>query len=105
MTEEQLWSVLTPAERDKFTAAVRDPASSLAQTLLESQEIDDDVTRPWWEASSDVTSQGDTGGAYSRIDQKFGHSPQLMSVPPSMIPKSKGPVPAFPLAFNLTAIL
>lgn len=105
MTEEQLWSVLTPAERDKFAAAVRDPASNLTQTLLESQELDDAVTRPWWEAPSETAYQNVVGRVDSRMHHKFGYKPQLMSVPPSMIPSSKGPVLAFPLAYNLMAIL
>ena len=46
-----LWSILTPDEREKFTRAVENPSSELAQQLLShSEELESKRLAPWWEA-------------------------------------------------------
>jgi len=99
---DQIWGALTPEERTRFTRAVQDPASDLAKTLLSSPDIADDIPTPWWEASSS-TLQAHAPAA------RPAQPPDVMEIPDALLaaptPSPSPPAPAFPLAYNLVAIL
>jgi hypothetical protein len=97
---DNIWAVLTPEERARFTHAVQDPASELAKTLLASPDIADDVPTPWWEASSSTPRAHAPPSHPARL-------PDVMAIPEALLvaPTPSPPTPAFPLAYNLVAIL
>ncbi len=97
---DNIWAVLTPEERARFTRAVQDPASELAKTLLASPDIADDVPTPWWEASSSTPQAHVPPSHPARV-------PDVMAIPEALLvaPTPSPPTPAFPLAYNLVAIL
>lgn len=99
---DQIWAALTPEERTRFTRAVQDPASDLAKTLLSSPDIAEDIPTPWWEASSS-TLQAHASAPAARP----ARPPGVMSIPEALLAAStpSPPAPAFPLAYNLVAIL
>ncbi|KAF7366457.1 hypothetical protein MSAN_00902700 [Mycena sanguinolenta] len=48
-SSDQLWTLLTPAEREKFLKAMRDPQGALAVQLLASAELEAELKQePWW---------------------------------------------------------
>ncbi|KAM6497019.1 hypothetical protein JOM56_007492 [Amanita muscaria] len=55
---DALWSLLTAEERSKFLSAMGNPSSDLAQQLLNSEELERDKQRPWWEASGIEDEEG-----------------------------------------------
>lgn len=55
---DALWSLLTAEERSKFLSAMGNPSSDLAQQLLNSEELERDKQRPWWEASGIEDGEG-----------------------------------------------
>jgi hypothetical protein len=85
-----MWELLTPAERQKFTAALEDPTSDLARTLLGSEYLEAELQGPWF--------------LEDEIEDRGGHQsswPELVRIPQSMIK----PVPqGQPLIYNLCAI-
>ena len=97
---DNIWAVLTAEERARFTRAVQDPASELAKTLLASPDIADDVPTPWWEASSSTPQAHAPPSHPARV-------PDVMAIPEALLvaPTPSPPTPAFPLAYNLVAIL
>ncbi|THH10946.1 hypothetical protein EW146_g8212 [Bondarzewia mesenterica] len=46
ISHDQLWSILTPSERDRFVKTMQDPSSELAQQLLASQELAEEAIEP-----------------------------------------------------------
>jgi hypothetical protein len=50
-----MWELLTPAQRQKFTQALHQPNSEVAQQLLSSQAVQEDLVDPWWTSDSDDT--------------------------------------------------
>jgi hypothetical protein len=77
-----LWAILTPEERKKFTRALEDPSSELAQQLLASKELESERLAPWWEAPTlDDAAQ-------SSPAKRYGAKPELMSIPFAVPPTS-----------------
>ncbi|EPT01274.1 hypothetical protein FOMPIDRAFT_1029983 [Fomitopsis schrenkii] len=101
---DELWAALTPAEREKFTKALRDPDSELAQQLLNSEEIEKVRLAPWWEAPEDDASEKDPGTS-SRVQKGYGKKPVMMQVPAYMTrtPPTPGKLPL--LLYNACAIM
>lgn len=98
---DKIWSVLTPEERTRFTRAVQDPGSELAKTLLSSPDLAEDIHAPWWVT---LPSTPQANAPVSRP----AHPPDVMAIPEALLTTSASPshpTPAFPLAYNLVAIL
>ncbi|KAJ7216531.1 hypothetical protein GGX14DRAFT_441896 [Mycena pura] len=68
---DQLWSLLTPAERDNFLKAMADPSSELAVQLLASEDLENEKQEPWWTVPALPGS-------------RYGIPPEPISVPPSL---------------------
>jgi hypothetical protein len=100
---DRIWAALTPEERTRFTSAVRDPTSELAKTLLSSSDIADDIPTPWWEASSSIPGEHTP----TRLTSRAVRPPDVMPIPEALLMATPPPssMPAFPLAYNLVAIL
>jgi hypothetical protein len=94
---DKIWAALTPEERSHFTRAVQDPSSELAKTLLTSPDLVDDIPAPWW------TSPLTTPPANTPAPRP-ARPPELISIPKSLV-AAPTPASAFPLAYNLVAIL
>jgi hypothetical protein len=97
---DRIWATLTPEERTRFTRAMHDPASELAKTLLASPELVNDMPAPWWVASSTTPPANVPTIRPTR-------PPDIMALPEALLtaPTPPPPAPAFPLAYNLVAIL
>ncbi|KAI0256566.1 hypothetical protein BJV78DRAFT_289878 [Lactifluus subvellereus] len=97
---DRIWAALTPEERARFTRAVQDPASELAQTLLTSPDLVDDIPAPWWLPSS-ITPPVNAPAF------RPAQPPDVMAIPEALLaaPTPPPPAQAFPLAYNLVAIL
>jgi hypothetical protein len=80
LSPNDLWSILTSEEREKFMKALDNPSSELAQQLLASEELDSEILEPWWEALSIDNATGTPSA------KRFGAKPEAMPIP-SMIPK------------------
>jgi hypothetical protein len=48
VSTEELWALLSEEQREKFMKALQAPTSELAQQLLASEELDQDLREPWW---------------------------------------------------------
>lgn len=97
---DQIWAVLTPEERAHFTRVVQDPTSELAKTLLASPDIANEMITPWWVASLSTRQAHVPASCPAR-------PPDVMAIPELLLtaPTPSPPAPAFPLAYNLVAIL
>jgi len=97
---DQIWAVLTPTERVRFTRVVQDPTSELAKTLLASPDISNEMLTPWWVASSSTLQAHVPAPRPAR-------PPDVMAIPEPLLaaPTPSPPALAFPLAYNLVAIL
>jgi hypothetical protein len=98
---DKIWSVLTPEERARFTRAVQDPSSELAKTLLTSPDLAEDIHAPWWVT---LPSTAQANAPVSRP----ARPPDVIAIPEALLKASASPShapPAFPLAYNLVAIL
>jgi hypothetical protein len=98
---DKIWAVLTPEERTRFTRAVQDPGSELAKTLLTSPDLAEDIHAPWW-VTLPSTPQANAPVSYP------ARPPDVMTIPEALLTASASPShtpPAFPLAYNLVAIL
>ncbi|KAJ8462456.1 hypothetical protein ONZ45_g17926 [Pleurotus djamor] len=83
--EDDLWSMLSPAQQQKFIRALQDPSSELTQQLLFSERLEKDIQTPWWNA-----------------EEGTKNTPSAMTVPSGMVnPQLQGP----PLIYNLAALL
>ena len=90
-SSDAIWSMLTPEERNKFTKALEDPSSQLAQELLASERLEKEIKQPWWKAPV-----LDEDGL-----RRFGSKPEMLEIPPSMIQ----PIPVgHPLVYNTCAL-
>lgn len=98
---DQLWEVLTPAERQKFLGALNDPSSDIAQSLLASEDLDDQIIQPWWDAPpQDEVPQGKT------LLKRYGHRPQMLEIPEAVLRAARTASPSGPsLLFNIFAVL
>jgi len=98
---DKLWAVLSPEERARFTRAVQEPGSELAKTLLTSPDLAEDIHAPWWVT---LPSTPQANAPVSRP----ARPPDVMAIPEALLTASASPShdhPAFPLAYNLVAIL
>lgn len=94
LSPDDLWSILTPEEREKFMKALDNPSSELAQQILASEELDSEILEPWWEAPFIDDATGTPSA------KRYGAKPEAMLIP-SMIPK----VPAIGfLLYNICAL-
>lgn len=102
-SHDELWAALTPAERETFTKALRDPNSELAQQLL-SEEIEKVRIQPWWEAPAEDTNEEDPGASW-RAQKRYGKKPAMMQVPVHMarMPPTPGKLPL--LLYNFCALM
>ena len=97
---DSIWAALTPEERARFTRAVQDPASVLAQTLLTSPDLVNDIHAPWWSPSSSTLPANAPAPHPAR-------TPDVMAIPEALLaaPTPPSPAQAFSLAYNLVSIL
>ena len=87
-----------PGEQKQFMKVLQDPTSELARQLLASDELENDLRGPWWEAS--VTVEGGTGSEPASR-RRHGLRPDALRIP-SMLVK---PWPSGPsLTYNICAI-
>ncbi|KAJ7291069.1 hypothetical protein C8J57DRAFT_208934 [Mycena rebaudengoi] len=93
---DHLWTLLTPAEREKFLKVMEDPSSDLALQLLASEELEIDKQEPWWEAPS-VVDDDDAGPSSKR----YGVPPEEIHVLPSLRPSKPG---SPSLIYNICAV-
>lgn len=89
--------MLTPEERKKFMKALDDPSSELAQQLLSSEQLEEEIKVPWWEGPTiEGESEISEGPPHRR-----GSRPRMMDIPTSMVK----PIPTgHPLIYNMCAI-
>ncbi|KAJ7777882.1 hypothetical protein DFH07DRAFT_1036143 [Mycena maculata] len=93
---DDLWALLTPAEREKFLKAMEDPSSGLALQLLSSEELESEKQDPWWARSA--VSENIAGPSANR----YGDPPDPIQIPPSLAsPKRSGPS----LIYNICAFI
>ncbi|XP_006461790.1 hypothetical protein AGABI2DRAFT_118644 [Agaricus bisporus var. bisporus H97] len=93
LSSGDIWQMLTPAERKKFTAALENPTSDLARALLGSEYLEAELERPWF-LEDESEGQDDRQASVNSW-------PELVRIPQSMIK----PVPhGQPLIYNLCAI-
>ncbi|KAJ7099714.1 hypothetical protein C8R44DRAFT_810217 [Mycena epipterygia] len=87
-SSDHLWSLLTPAEREKFLKVMEDPSSDLALQLLASEELEIEKQDPWWTVPGPST-------------KRCGIPPDPIQVPPSLMSSNrKGPS----LIYNICAL-
>ncbi|KAJ3516942.1 hypothetical protein NLJ89_g819 [Agrocybe chaxingu] len=97
---DALWSMLTPEERLKFTKALLDPTSGLAQQLLAAEQLEREIQEPWWEALNELKDQSEDDRP-TNTARHYGAKPKMISVPLSMV---KTVPTAHPLVYNMAAI-
>ncbi|THG95701.1 hypothetical protein EW026_g6011 [Hermanssonia centrifuga] len=104
---DELWSALTPAERDKFMKALNDPSSELAQQLLASEELEEQTVEPWWDRPSDYEKEEpDAMVSVTKISRRYGARPAMMDVPAPVMNASAGVAATGPsLLYNICAVL
>lgn len=101
-SSEELWALLTPAERSKFIKVFDDPTSELAQQLLSSEQLEKETREPWWEApNNDEDSEEDAAVQILRRGRQYGHRPTFMDIPELMV---KPFALEHPLIYNICAI-
>lgn len=94
---EDVWSALTSAQQDKFMAALNDPSSELAQQLLASEELEEQIEEPWWERQSET---------HTARTRRYGSKPAMMTVPEVALKASAGAASSGPsLLYNVFATL
>ncbi|KAH9840290.1 uncharacterized protein C8Q71DRAFT_805910 [Rhodofomes roseus] len=100
---DDLWAALTPAEREMFTKALRDPNSELAQQLLSSEELEKVRIEPWWEAPDDPST--DDPSTSWRAQKRYGKKPAMMPIPENMVGTSHTPGKYPLLLYNICAVM
>ncbi|KAJ3482588.1 hypothetical protein NLI96_g6878 [Meripilus lineatus] len=101
---DDLWAALTPAERDKFLAALRNPTSELAQQLLTSEKLENDRVAPWWDNEDYISIEDTPESSTSSRDihqARFGHRPEAMDLPQQLQTSQI----RNPLLYNTVALL
>ncbi|KAI9062579.1 hypothetical protein FKP32DRAFT_1573971 [Trametes sanguinea] len=104
---EELWAVLTPAEREKFLSALNDPNSELAQQLLASEELEREQVDPWWDAPVDNAEPEPTATPSVKVGMKrrHGSKPTIMPIPEPLIKQSSNNALSGPLLlYNICAV-
>lgn len=104
---DDLWSALTPAERDKFLKALNDPTSELAQQLLASEDLEKQIVEPWWERLlDDVEVSDSTLPAGLRRTRRYGEKPDLIDIPPAAVKAAEIAGTGGPsLLYNICAVM
>jgi hypothetical protein len=101
ISADRIWAALTPEEGARFPRAMQDPASELAQTLLTSPDLDN-IPALWWLPLS-------TTPLVNALTSRPVLLPgvMVMTIPEALLaaPTPPPPAQAFPLAYNLVAIL
>ncbi|KAF4570952.1 hypothetical protein EYR36_001779 [Pleurotus pulmonarius] len=93
---DDLWTLLTPTQQQKFLRAIQDPSSELAQQLLASEQIEKDTVSPWW------TTDGREHLDRENDQIECGKEPRAMQIPTHMVkPVEGGPS----LIYNIVAVL
>ncbi|KAH8116508.1 hypothetical protein DFH11DRAFT_1506044 [Phellopilus nigrolimitatus] len=103
ISSTDLWSLLSPAERDSFLKAVRNPRSASAQELLQAVDVQSDVILPWWEAPEALTNEEPVEDASK--SKKYGKRPVVAQLPVSLLRRPQGPDAGPPLLYNICAVL
>ena len=94
---EEIWSTLTPAQREKFLGVLNDPSSELAQQLLASEELEKQIQEPWWERPPDASAAK---------GRRYGPKPAMMHIPEAALKASAGAASSGPtLLYNVFATL
>ncbi|KAJ7326304.1 hypothetical protein DFH08DRAFT_787221 [Mycena albidolilacea] len=88
---DQLWTFLSPAEREKFLKVMEDPSSDLALQLLASEELEVEKKEPWW--SRPTGPEPPT--------RQYGAPPDPIQVPPSLTSPPNRTAPS--LIYNICA--
>ncbi|KAJ6481790.1 hypothetical protein C8R45DRAFT_1215609 [Mycena sanguinolenta] len=94
---DQLWTLLTPAEREKFLKAMRDPQGALAVQLLASAELEGELKQePWWVRPPEPEPDESPPAP--------GRRPEPLQVPASLsaMPNSSRTAPS--LMYNICAV-
>ncbi|KAJ7248640.1 hypothetical protein B0H12DRAFT_1123553 [Mycena haematopus] len=90
---DHLWTLLTPAEREKFLHVMQDPSSELALQLLASDELEVEKQAPWWSRLAEDFPAPST--------RRYGTPPDPLKVPPSLtVPNRTAPF----LIYNICAV-
>ena len=100
---EDIWAALTPTEREKFTKALRDPNSELAQQLLSSEEIEKVRIEPWWEAPGNADEESPS--AAWRAQKRYGKRPAMLEISEHMTRTQPAPGKLPLLLYNLCAVM
>ncbi|CDO68391.1 hypothetical protein BN946_scf184815.g38 [Trametes cinnabarina] len=104
---EELWAILTPAEREKFLSALNDPNCELAQQLLASEELEREQVDPWWEAPADELDSEVSSTSSQKRQRRRSHGPKphIMSIPEPLIKQSSDNALSGPLLlYNICAV-
>ncbi|KAK7042321.1 hypothetical protein R3P38DRAFT_2889760 [Favolaschia claudopus] len=88
---DQLWTLLTADEREKFLKAMENPSSELALQLLASEELSVEKQEPWWSAAA----SGISSAQHETI-------PDPIEIPTSLASLNR---PGPPLIYNICAVL
>ncbi|KAI0333905.1 hypothetical protein GY45DRAFT_1319144 [Cubamyces sp. BRFM 1775] len=100
---DELWKVLTPAERERFLRALNDPDSELAQQLLASEELEREQVEPWWEASADDIAT--SAPVSTEAKRRHGGRPPIMPIPEPLVKQSSTNTLSGPLlSYNICAV-
>ncbi|KAF7794427.1 hypothetical protein EIP86_005561 [Pleurotus ostreatoroseus] len=104
---DEIWTSLTPAERDKFLKTLNDPSGTLAQQLLASEELEEQVVEPWWDRPSGYAEQMQTEGlGTTQKTRRCGDVPQFVDIPPSARRAAEGVGTSGPsLLYNICAVI
>ncbi|KDQ25058.1 hypothetical protein PLEOSDRAFT_1078943 [Pleurotus ostreatus PC15] len=100
---DDLWTLLTPSQQQKFLKALQDPSSELAQQLLASEQIEKDTVLPWWNDHNHGIPEPDGEHETELKDSlRYGEDPRPMPVPTRLVtPVEGGPS----LVYNIVAVL
>ncbi|KAF9499950.1 hypothetical protein BDN71DRAFT_1502444 [Pleurotus eryngii] len=100
---DDLWTLLTPSQQQKFLKALQDPSSELAQQLLASDHIEKDTVLPWWNNQNHGYLELDGEHETELRDSlRYGKDPRPMQIPTRMVtPVEGGPS----LVYNIVAVL
>ncbi|KAJ8692119.1 hypothetical protein PTI98_009459 [Pleurotus ostreatus] len=100
---DDLWTLLTPSQQQKFLKALQDPSSELAQQLLASEQIEKDTVLPWWNDHNHGFLEPDGEHETELKDSpRYGKDPRPMPIPTRLVtPVEGGPS----LVYNIVAVL
>ena len=100
-----IWKHLTPAERETFIRATRDPNSMLTMELLRSDALQRTIVYPWWDTPHLVSGETERSPSMTGSTAKYGRRPSMMSIPSTLLERPPGPDTGPPLLYNICIIL